>query len=66
MEYDIYVIAFPHDSNIEEYLEEKIMNIPEPPEEPIYCALIEGLESDDIKKELEKCLEKGFGVEEEE
>lgn len=64
MEYDVYVIAYPHNSSVEEYLEEKIMNIPNPPREPMYCALMEGLESDNIKEELKKCLEKGFGTEE--
>lgn len=66
MEYNIYIIAYPSDSGIEKYLEEKIMNIPKPPRNhPIYCSFIEGLESDNIAKELERCINNGFGVKEE-
>ena len=65
MEYNVYVIAYPNNSSVEKYLEEKIMNIPNPPRNPIYCCIIEGLESNDIAKDLERCINNGFEIEEE-
>ena len=66
MEYNIYIIAYPSDSGVEKYLEEKIMNIPKPPRNhPIYCSLIEGFEANNVAEELNRCLNNGFGVKEE-
>lgn len=64
MEYNVYVIAFPQESNLEEYFYETIMNAPSLPKKPIYVSCIEGLKSDNIKEEFEKCINYGFSKEE--
>jgi hypothetical protein len=60
MEYDVYIIAFPQEKNLEEYFYEATMNIPSLSEEPIYVSYITGLKSDNIKEEFERCINYGF------
>lgn len=60
MEYNVYMIAFPQKANLEEYFYEAIMNVPNLPEEPIYVSCVEGLKSDNIKEEFERCINYGF------
>lgn len=60
MEYDVYMIAFPQKSNLEEYFYEATMNAPNLSKEPIYVSYIEGLKSDNIKEEFERCINYGF------
>ena len=60
MEYDVYIVAFPQEINLEEYLYEAIMNAPNLSRKPIYASYIEGLKSDNIKKEFERCINYGF------
>ena len=60
MEYDVYMIAFPQEANLEEYFYEATMNVPNLSKEPIYVSYIEGLKSDNIKEKFERCINYGF------
>lgn len=63
MEYDVYMIAFPQEANLEEYFYEATMNVPNLSKEPIYVSYIKGLKSDNMKKEFERCINYGFAQE---
>ena len=60
MEYDVYMIVFPQEKKLEEYFYEATMNAPNLSRKPIYVSYIEGLKSDNIKKEFERCINYGF------
>lgn len=63
MEYDVMIIAFPTNSALEGKLYNTLMFYNNP-SEIIYASHIEGIETDDIKQELEHCMKYGFSKEE--
>lgn len=60
MEYNVYMVAFPQETNLEEYFYEATMNAPNLSRKPIYTSYIEGLKSDNIKEEFKRCIHYGF------
>lgn len=63
MEYNVMIIAFPTNSALEGKLYNTVMFYNNP-SEIVYSAYIEGIETDDIKQELEHCIKYGFNEEE--
>ena len=58
--YNVMLITYPPDSNIEETLIEKIMNYDANNDEVIYISIIEDVEMNNITEDLDNYIRNGF------
>ena len=58
--YNVYIIAFPQDCDLEERLDEMLMNYEFSIEKPTYSCIIEDVNMTNVPEELKNYIENGF------
>ena len=58
--YNVMLITYPPDSNIEETLIERIMNYDADNDEAIYISIVEDVEMNNITEDLDNYIRNGF------
>lgn len=62
--YNVYIVAFPQDCDLEERLDEILMNYECDLNEELYSCIIEDINMTNVPKELTNYIENGFKEEE--
>jgi hypothetical protein len=62
--YNVYIVAFPQDCDLEERLDEMLMNYEFSIEKPTYSCIIEDVNMTNVPEELANYIENGFKEEE--
>ena len=58
--YNVYIVAFPQDCDLEERLDEMLMNYESEYDEDIYCGIIENVNMINVPEELTNYIKNGF------
>ena len=58
--YNVYIVAFPQDCDLEEHLDEMLMNYECDYDEDIYSCIIEDVNMINVPEELKNYIENGF------
>ena len=62
--YNIYIVAFPQDCDLEERLDEMLMNYENNSDADLYSCIIEDVNMTNVPEELKNYIENGFKEEE--
>ena len=62
--YNIYIVAFPQDCDLEERLDEMLINYDADIDEKLYSCIIEDVNMTNVPEELKNYIENGFKEEE--
>ena len=58
--YNIYIVAFPQDCDLEERLDEMLMNYENDSDADLYSCIIEDVNMTNVPEELKNYIENGF------
>ena len=58
--YNVYIVAFPQDCDLEERLDEMLMNYENDCNEALYSCIIEDVNMTNVPEELKNYIENGF------
>ena len=62
--FNVYIVAFPQDCDLEERLDEMLMNYECDHDEALYSCIIEDVNMTNVPEELKNYIENGFKEEE--